>query len=156
MARQAAKSDKINSQTKPVAPPSSKKPTVASVLTAVGGIIILLFGVFDAFSISALSSPAVINNITNSTNFTKYGVTTANVIQLIHTALYIAAAVGIICGLIVLASGALMYSDDRKRVRTFAIIALIFSILSVFSGGGKLIGMALGIIGSVLALIHKG
>ena len=47
-------------------------------------------------------------------------------------------------------------TTNLRKMRNLSIAALVVSIISYFGGGGLLIGMALGIIGSVLGLIYKG
>jgi hypothetical protein len=47
----------------------------------------------------------------------------------------------------------LMYSKDKSRVMTGSIIVLIFSIISLFIGGGFIIGFILCLVGSILGLV---
>lgn len=60
---------------------------------------------------------------------------------------------GIVWGILTLVGAILMNSEDKGRVRTGAILVLIFSILSWFgAAGGIFIGFLLGLIGSILGL----
>ena len=132
-----------------------KKPLIATALVVVAGLIILLFGVIAAFNVNSYNTTAILNNITNITNLTKQGITPAKQQALLKESFEIAAGIGIMCGIVVMAAGYGMYSGDQKRIKNFAIVALVFSIISIFGGGGSIIGMILGIIGSVIALLHK-
>jgi hypothetical protein len=55
-------------------------------------------------------------------------------------------AIGLICGALVL-FGAIMILSRPVKTKTWGSIVIIFSILSVITGGGFLIGIILGIIG---------
>ena len=60
--------------------------------------------------------------------------------------------VSIVIGVVVILGAILMQKTDR--VREGGITVLAFSILSIFSGGGYLAGLILGVIGGALALAH--
>jgi len=70
------------------------------------------------------------------------------------TVLYDASAVGLICGVLVLL-GAMMLRSRPVNRKMWGIIVVVFSIPSVLSGGGFVIGFILGIIGGALALSAK-
>ena len=59
----------------------------------------------------------------------------------------------IIVGLLVIL-GSVMIRKPAKQ-RTWGIITVILSIISLFFGGGFLIGMVLGLIGGILAIANK-
>ena len=62
-------------------------------------------------------------------------------------------AVGAIIALVVIVGGFLIYMPGKETIG--GIIVIIFSILSIFIGGGFLIGLILGIIGGILGLTKK-
>jgi len=63
-------------------------------------------------------------------------------------------AVGLICGVLVLL-GAIMLRIRPVNEKTWGIIIVVFSIPSVVTGGGFIIGFILGAIGGALALSRK-
>ena len=63
------------------------------------------------------------------------------------------AAVGLIFAIIVIIGAILIYMPGREMIG--GILVLVFSILSIFIGGGFLIGLILGIIGGILGLLKK-
>jgi hypothetical protein len=70
------------------------------------------------------------------------------------TVLYDASAVGLICGVLVLL-GAMMLRSRSTNRKVWGVVVMVFSIPSVLSGGGFVIGFILGIIGGALALSAK-
>lgn len=70
------------------------------------------------------------------------------------TILYSVAAVGLICGVLVLL-GAIMLCSDQADKRAWGIMIVAFSIPSVVTGGGFIIGFILGILGGAKALSRK-
>jgi len=107
---------------------SESYPSTAFVLSLIAGIFILLNGLL----ISAI------------------GASVAAILPIAGVALV---AIGIVFGILVLL-GALMMRDPNK-VKSGATIVLVFSILSIFIGGGFFIGFILGIIGGALGLSWK-
>jgi len=67
------------------------------------------------------------------------------------TVLYSVAAVGLICGVLVLLGGIMLRSKPLNR-KVWGIMIIVFSIPSVITGGGFIIGFILGIICGALAL----
>ena len=63
------------------------------------------------------------------------------------------AAVGLIFAIIVIIGAILIYMPGREMIG--GILVLVFSILSIFIGGGFLIGLILGIIGGILGILKK-
>jgi len=70
------------------------------------------------------------------------------------TILYQLTAIGLILGVMVLL-GALMLHFKPVKKKIWGIIIVIFSIPSVITGGGLIIGFILGIIGGAFALSRK-
>ena len=63
------------------------------------------------------------------------------------------ATVGLIFAIIVIIGAILIYMPGKEIIG--GILVLIFSILSIFIGGGFLIGLILGIIGGILGILKK-
>ena len=70
------------------------------------------------------------------------------------TVLYSVAAVGLTCGVLVLLGGIMLRSKPLNR-KVWGIMIVAFSIPSVITGGGFIIGFILGTIGGALALSRK-
>jgi hypothetical protein len=62
---------------------------------------------------------------------------------------------GVISGLVMLVAGAKMNSSNVDTVHTWAIVALVFSAVSLGNGGGLILGFLLGLVGSIIGLTHK-
>ncbi len=67
---------------------------------------------------------------------------------------YLAAAVGLISGIVILIGAILIYTQPG-RASTWGLFVLVFSILSFFGMGGFFLGAILGIVGGVLALSSR-
>jgi len=108
-----------------------EKPTAAFVLSLIGGILILLGGIFRA-SVSIF-----------------FG--------WLRGLIVILGFLGLIFGTIVIIGAIMIHSGEKDKVRTGSILVLIFSILSLFVGGrgGFIIGFILGLVGSILGLTWK-
>ncbi|MCE5339427.1 MAG: hypothetical protein LLF90_12195 [Methanomicrobiaceae archaeon] len=61
---------------------------------------------------------------------------------------------GIVCGIISLIGSYMLYSRPASHA-AWGVVILIFSLLSVFEGGGFVIGLILGVIGGILAIVLK-
>ncbi len=61
---------------------------------------------------------------------------------------------GIVCGVIILVGSYMLYSRPASHA-AWGVIILVFSLLSIFEGGGFVIGMILGAIGGILAIVLK-
>lgn len=68
--------------------------------------------------------------------------------------LYTLTAIGLTLGVLVLLGAILLHFKPVKK-RVWGIIIIIFSIPSVITGGGFIIGFILGIMGGVLAILRK-
>lgn len=116
----------------------SEKPAVAFVLSLVGGVLILINGVWVL----------AIGKIIGATGIIRLVEVFARLIGLLG-------ALGTVFGILVIISSAMMYHKDPSRVRNWSTIALIFSVLSLITGGGFLVGFVLGLVGSILGLTWK-
>jgi hypothetical protein len=115
-----------------------EKPTKAFLLSLIAGIFIIsntaLLGVATRWF------PEIIPTIPGLENDT--------------TILYRLTAIGLILGILVLL-GALLLRIKPANKKAWGILIIVFSIPSVITGGGFIIGFILGIIGGALTLTQK-
>jgi hypothetical protein len=114
----------------------AEKPTAAFVLSLLGSIFIIIGGLIYAVIFS------IIGGVFDFIGFGGLGAMAM-----------IIGVLGIVWGILTLVGAIMMNSEDKGKVRTGAILVLIFSILSWFgAAGGIFIGFLLGLIGSILGL----
>ena len=114
----------------------AEKPTAAFALSLIGAIFILLGGL-AMLAIGAIAGTA----------FTLAGLGDFGL------GFYAIGALGLIWGIITLYGAIMINSTDKSRVRTGAILVLVFSIISWFGTfGGFFIGFLLALIGAILGL----
>jgi len=116
----------------------SEKPTKAFILSLTAGI--LISSNTALLGVAATWFPGMIPTLPGLANDT--------------TVLYRLTAVGLIFGALVLL-GAMMLLIRPLNKKTWGIIIAVFSIPSVITGGGFIIGFMLGIIGKAKALSWK-
>jgi hypothetical protein len=117
----------------------SEKYTKAFILSLVAGILIVCNTVI--LGIAARWFPSIIPTLPGSS---------AN-----DTAvLYRLTAIGLVSGILVLLGAIMLHSKPGSK-KTLGIIIVVFSISSVITGGGFIVGFILGIIGGALALSRK-
>jgi hypothetical protein len=117
----------------------SEQPTKAFLLSLIAGILIVCNTVL--LGVAATWFPGVIPTLPGSTaNDTGF--------------LFRLAIVGLICGVLVLL-GAIMLRLKPANKKAWGILIVVFSIPSVITGGGFIIGFILGITGGALALSRK-
>ena len=117
----------------------SEKPTKAFILSLIAGILIVCNAV--AVGIAATWFPWIIPILPGSDN--NATVPFASIVT-----------IGVACGALVL-FGAVMLHIKPENKKAWGIMAIVFSIPSVVTGGGFIIGFILGIIGGALALSWK-
>jgi len=112
-----------------------EKPITAFILSLVAGILILITSILAIQEFYAPHSPSIFNP--NPTPI-------------------IPDTVGFIFGILIIIGAVKIISGDLQRARTWGVIVLIFSILSLFtSSNGLIIGPILGVIGGAFALNWK-
>lgn len=113
----------------------AKKPTAAFALLLIGGVFVLLQGIL-AIALGSLLSfmPSIMGASSLS----------------ILVGVFI-----VMLGIIIMTSGILMNAKDKEMIKAWSIIGLVFSLVSLFFGGGFFIGFLLGFIGSILGLTFK-
>jgi hypothetical protein len=119
----------------PVSAP--KKATTAFVLSLAGGILVLLEGLIRIIRGEALAV---------------FG-TDRLWSRLLGLAIRVDGLIGIVLAVIIIVGAVLIYNS--KTQMTGGVIVLIFALLSIIAGGGWLIGLILGVIGGILALLKK-
>jgi len=143
----------------------SEKPTAAFVLSLLGGIFILLGGGmtsmmglwFGAYQgqyggmMSGYNGYGGYGWMFNMMNGYGYGM-----MRGLGMVFGFMGILGLIFGIIVIVSAVMLYSRPTQH-STWGVLILIFSVLSLFGSmmGGLGVGLILGIIGGVLAIIWK-
>lgn len=110
-----------------------QKPTAAFVLSLIGGIFIMLWGV----AIVGIGLAA------QNATFGLYG-----------GGITAVGSVEMVLGILVLVFGVLLYVLPQHHV-VFGVLVLVFSIASLIGLGGLIIGFILGVIGGALGISHK-
>lgn len=105
----------------------SEMSSAAFILSVIGGIIILINGLLVAL-VGAF--------------FVLFGVGILLIV------------LGLVFGLVVLYAAFKLNSNPSEHV-TWGVVIIVFSILSIVIGGGFFVGMILGLIGGVLALVQE-
>ncbi len=111
-----------------------EKPTIAILLSIIGGILILILGIIIlavGAAFMAFMVPVWLSSLVSGIGIW-----------------------GIICGLVVLVASYLCYVKPEPYT-IWGILILVFSILSFIEGGGFFIGAILGIIGGIWILMWK-
>jgi len=109
-----------------------EKPTAPFVISLIAGILILIVGLFLSLRVGV---PSYYYPLWAFTAFW----------FLIF---------GAITGIIVIVGAIMLYSQPRQHL-IWGIIVLVFSILSILSSGGLIIGLILGIVGGALGIAWK-
>ena len=118
---------------------SGDKPTAAFVLSLIAGVLIVICGL----------GYAVLGAICGSLASMAPGGGGAG------AAIFIYMALGLISGVIVIVGAVMINKAEPDKVKKGSILVVVFSIVSLVSGGGFYIGTILGIIGGVLGLVWK-
>jgi hypothetical protein len=124
-------------------------PKTASIISLIGGIIILLGGVVFLGAAAYVIPNMNLNNVK-----VPQGMSAADLPRLISGVLSVMGGFGVVCGGIVLLSATMLLAKVGER-RTWGILILVFSVLSFVGLGGFVIGAILGMIGGILALRWK-
>ena len=114
-----------------------RKPTVAFALTMLGGILIMVFGVFT------LAVGVIASNL-------------GGLIRLLMFGTGISGAIGVVTGAVIVLAAAFLNTTDREKVEVWSIIAVVLSVVSLLNTGGVLAGFLLALIGGILGLTHSG
>ncbi len=113
------------------------------ILSITGGILILGYGAL-IFTIG-LGGIGSVFNLTGSQGIPE---------GLVNLALETMGGWGIVCGILDITGGVMVYRKPALHV-TWGLVIVLFSILSIFGGAGLVIGLVAGIIGGSWAVIWK-
>jgi len=128
---------------------SSAYPKTAAILALAGGVLMVLGG---AIFIGVASFVIPHMNLSNLT--VPQGMSRASLTSLISGILSVMGGFGLVCGAIVLISSTMLLAKVGT-LRTWGILILVFSVLSLVGLGGFVLGAILGIVGGVLTLRWK-
>jgi hypothetical protein len=118
----------------------TEKPMIAFVLSLVAGVLVLIQGIVRLLQSRALEVSGIADGIRRRV--------------FAGIALHIIGTVALVFGVLILVGAILLYEPSMKMAG--ATIVLIFSILSIITGGlFGLLGLVIGVVGSVLALVMK-
>lgn len=109
-------------------------PSAAFILTLIGGILIFLSGLVTAATYAILGSLAI------------------SILPGLGVLLIGLAVVALLFGIIIMVGGLRMRSDPGSA-RTWGIIVIVLSLLSLIGGGGFFLGLILGLVGGILAIV---
>ena len=128
---------------------TTARPRTASILAIVAGslmvaaaVILLIVGTYVIPNLNATMFPSTQN------------LPTANVPHFVGSILQGIGLFGLISGVIVLVSGAMLGTNPNQRT-LWGTLILVFSVLSIFGTGGFIVGAILGIVGGAKALTWK-
>jgi len=149
-----------NATEKFVASSQGQKHMLPFIFMVVGGLLIILGGAYELTAINSITANSINSTIASNPALAN----NATAVALLHSELssgviadtiYAVAGVGIISGIIVMLSGVLSYDPKGNRLKTFSIVAIIFSLISIIGAAGFIIGLVFGIIGGILGLMKK-
>lgn len=122
------------------------KPYAAFILSLIGGVFILLqIAIFFMFAFLFRSYHYYYYNMMVHPMFIYQ--------PYIFTMSLAFILIGLISGVLVIIGSTMINSDDPDKIRTGGILVIVFSVISIISGGGFLVGFILGLIGGILAVI---
>ncbi|MGC8675919.1 MAG: DUF6114 domain-containing protein [Candidatus Micrarchaeia archaeon] len=121
------------------------------VLFLIGGILVIADSVMAYYSVSLLESSLKNPNVTAHMNLNLSAITE---IKNLGPVLLSLSIVGAIAGLVLLLVAYMLHKKPQSA-KTWAIIGIIFSLVSFAGNGGFIIGMILGIVAGVLALTKQ-
>jgi len=117
----------------------SQKPTAAFVLSIIGGVLILI----GAIVVAAVAG--IVGGLLSLVPF----------VGIFGGLAIIFGVLGLVFAIAVMYGAVMINSGEPQKVRTGSILVLAFSILSLITGGGFVIGLILGLIGGILGIIWK-
>ncbi len=119
------------------------KPIAAMVLSVIGGLLILVYGIINILVASAIGTLG----LGDIPGLDTLGLDLETLVRTIGV-------IGAVLGALVLILGIVMYMKPRSST-ALGIIILILSLISIISGGGFLIGLVLGLVGGILGIVFK-
>lgn len=143
-------------QPTPAAKVWSSKPTAATALLIIGGAIILLSALAELSSVSYLSTmnASTISELNPNITLNASTISAINALHSYGPLFDTLALLGIVSGVVLILAGVLAYMNPA-RTKLVAAVGVVFSLLSLGSLGGFIIGFIIAIAGSILAWIFK-
>lgn len=130
------------------------KPRIGFILSVIAGMLIILSAVMVLYLgvnpslLEAEEMQGTLQELAESS-----GMETSEFMDLMSS-MYLGMGIfGVVSGLLILLGGALAYYRGFRVGG--GVIVLLFSILSLFGGGGLFLGLILGVIGGVLILMNR-
>lgn len=126
---------------------SAEYPRTASIIALAGGLIITLSGVlFVAVSALVLPNIEYVN--------VPQGLPASAIPHIISGFVGLMGIFGLVSGTIVLVSSVMLLTNSGQP-RTWSVLILVFSVLSLVGMGGFVVGAVLGLVGGALVLKWK-
>ncbi|MDE1868636.1 MAG: hypothetical protein KGH60_01575 [Candidatus Micrarchaeota archaeon] len=122
------------------------KPTAAFILAVIGGLFVLAGGIIGILGLNA--AQGILGSLPTTT-------ASSAAVSSTITLGYALTILGVISGIVLVASGLMLYTTDMKKRKMWGIIAIVFAVISLSSLGGFIIGFVLALIGGILALVKK-
>ncbi|MEM0062126.1 MAG: hypothetical protein QXT53_07630 [Ignisphaera sp.] len=121
-----------------------ERPTAALILSLIGGVLIALDGIRAEIelAIKGIDVESIESLAPGLAGF-------------IRGVVIVIIALIIIIGIVIVIGALQIRSGMPKKVRTWSMIVLILSIISLFFGGGFVIGSILSLVGGILGLVWK-
>jgi ABC-type Mn2+/Zn2+ transport system permease subunit len=123
--------------------------TAPFVLSLIAGVLILLNSIV-AIAMAALGSAAISAGVAAAGSSAAASALAGAMAGSVFTIIMATGIVGIIFGLVVLLGAVWMKKPEKAKKGS--IIVLVLSIISIFTGGGFILGLILGIIGGAIGL----
>ena len=123
--------------------------TAPFVLSLIAGVLILLNSIV-AIAMAALGSAAISAGVAAAGSSAAASALAGAMAGSVFTIIMANGIVGIIFGLVVLLGAVWMKKPEKAKKGS--IIVLVLSIISIFTGGGFILGLILGIIGGAIGL----
>lgn len=119
---------------------------LAEILLILAGLLVIIEAGIEYEGASFIQhNPGALQNLT-------YNATTIAKIRASVPLLYDISILGLVCGILILITG---YMVTKKNRKLWAILGLVLSLVSFGAGGGFIIGVILGIVGSVIAYLYQ-
>ncbi|HUI24321.1 MAG TPA: DUF6114 domain-containing protein [Nitrososphaerales archaeon] len=128
---------------------SPEYPRTASIIALAGGTIITLTGILFV-AISAFVLP----NLTYGNVSVPQGLSPSAIPGLVSGFVGLMGIFGLVSGAVILVSSVVLLTNP-SQTRTWSVLILVFSVLSLVGMGGFIVGAVLGLVGGALVLKWK-
>jgi len=125
---------------------SEQKPYAAFILTLTGGALIFTNGL--VFILASCGISRVLEDVVNTKGLS------IGVVLALQQMMLSLSLVGLVLGACVIFASLMLYYKPSSSVGWGAVV-LVLSVVSIFAGGGFLVGLILGVIGGSLAIAWR-